>query len=287
MIHSEFIFVTVWDSSSACRHPVAPASFDERSSLLHWLIFVIFTSNHMTIHAQKILFLGFIDVCWHQFHTVSITIPLQKVGLPGSSTGKESACNAGDPSLIPGLGTSVGEGIGYPLWYSWASLVAQMVKNPPAVWETGLIPVGPGEFHGLFHGVTKSWTQLSPFTFFSVSLKVRGCKYFKFACPFQACLGHSCPCILIWILGLACQLLWKTTKKAAGIEMCCIDSAVWIRKKYLSSIVFPSVHRVCLSIDEFFNFSQKCFVGIFLVLFCLLACEAYLFWTFLINGLIL
>ena len=52
---------------------------------------------------------------------------------PGSSAGKESACNAGDPCLIPKLGRSSGEGIGYPLQYAWASLVAQMVKNPPAV----------------------------------------------------------------------------------------------------------------------------------------------------------
>ena len=54
---------------------------------------------------------------------------------PDSSVGKESACNAGDPSLIPGLGRSPGEEIGYPLQYSWASLVAQLVKNPPAMWE--------------------------------------------------------------------------------------------------------------------------------------------------------
>ena len=54
----------------------------------------------------------------------------------GSSAGKESACNAGDPGLIPALGSSSGEGIGYPLQYSWASLVAQLVKNPPAMWET-------------------------------------------------------------------------------------------------------------------------------------------------------
>ena len=51
------------------------------------------------------------------------------VGFPGSSAGKESACNAGDPSSIPGLGRSTGERIGYPLQYPWASLVAQMVKN--------------------------------------------------------------------------------------------------------------------------------------------------------------
>ena len=56
--------------------------------------------------------------------------------LPDSSVGKESACNAGDPGLISGLGRSTGEGIGYPFQYSWASLVAQLVKNPPAMWDT-------------------------------------------------------------------------------------------------------------------------------------------------------
>ena len=57
-------------------------------------------------------------------------------GLSDSSVGKESACNAGDPSSIPGSGRSTGEGIGYPNQYSWASLVAQLVKNLPAMWET-------------------------------------------------------------------------------------------------------------------------------------------------------
>ena len=56
-----------------------------------------------------------------------------------SSVGKESTCNAGDPSSIPGLGRSAGEGIGYPLQYSWASLVAQMAKNLPAMWETWVL----------------------------------------------------------------------------------------------------------------------------------------------------
>ena len=55
---------------------------------------------------------------------------------PGRSAGKESTWNAGDPSSIPGLGRSPGEGIGYPLRYFWASLVAQLVKNPPAMQET-------------------------------------------------------------------------------------------------------------------------------------------------------
>ena len=56
--------------------------------------------------------------------------------VPDSSVGKESACNAGDPGSIPGSGRSAGEGRGYPLQYSWASLVAQLVNNPPAMWET-------------------------------------------------------------------------------------------------------------------------------------------------------
>ena len=52
------------------------------------------------------------------------------------SIGKESTCNAGDPSSIPGSGRSAREGIGYPLQYSWASLVVQLVKNLPAMQET-------------------------------------------------------------------------------------------------------------------------------------------------------
>ena len=57
-------------------------------------------------------------------------------GFPGTSAGKESTCNVGDPGLIPGSGRSTGEGIGYPFQYSWASLVAQLVKNPSAMRET-------------------------------------------------------------------------------------------------------------------------------------------------------
>ena len=63
-------------------------------------------------------------------------------GFPGSLVGKESACNAGDPGWIPGSGRSTGEGIGYPLQYSWASLGAQLVKNPPAMWETWVRSLG-------------------------------------------------------------------------------------------------------------------------------------------------
>ena len=64
------------------------------------------------------------------------------MGFPGSLDGKESACNAGDPGSIPRLGRSPEEGIGYPLQYSWASLVSQMVKNLPAMRETSVRSLG-------------------------------------------------------------------------------------------------------------------------------------------------
>ena len=57
------------------------------------------------------------------------------MGFPSSSAGKECTCNAGNPSSIPGSGSSPGESIGYPLQYSWVSLVAQMVRNLPAMWD--------------------------------------------------------------------------------------------------------------------------------------------------------
>ena len=94
------------------------------------------------------------------------------LGFPDSSVGKESACNAGDPGSIPGSGRSAGEGIGYPLQYSWAFLVAQLVKNLPAMQESSNQPwvqslswedplekgkstqptpeFWPGEFHELY-----------------------------------------------------------------------------------------------------------------------------------------
>ena len=68
--------------------------------------------------------------------------PSNKEGFRGASVGKESACNVGDLGLISGLGRSPGEGIGYPLQYSWASLIAQMVKNPSAMWEIWVRSLG-------------------------------------------------------------------------------------------------------------------------------------------------
>ena len=96
-------------------------------------------------------------------HLISVLIIW---GFPDSSVGKESACNGGDPGLVPGSERSAGEGIGYPLQYSWASPVAQLVKNllqcqrpglDPWVgmipWRRGRLPTPvfwPREFHGLY-----------------------------------------------------------------------------------------------------------------------------------------
>ena len=64
------------------------------------------------------------------------------MGFPGGSVGKKPACNAGDPGSIPMSGKSPGEGIGYPLQYSWVSLVAQIVKNLPVMRETWVRSLG-------------------------------------------------------------------------------------------------------------------------------------------------
>ena len=71
-----------------------------------------------------------------------MTEQLSLWGFPDSSVGKESICSAGDPGSIPGSEKSTGEGIGYPLQYSWSFLVAQLVKNTPAIWETWVPSLG-------------------------------------------------------------------------------------------------------------------------------------------------
>ena len=82
------------------------------------------------------------------------------LGFPDSSVGKESACSAGDPGSIPGSGRSPGEGRGYPLQYSLASLGAQLVKNPPAMWETWVRFLGwedPLEKRKVTHSSILAW----------------------------------------------------------------------------------------------------------------------------------
>ena len=84
----------------------------------------------------------FIYVCIYlHTHTHTLSLPLS-LSLSLSSAGKESACNVGDPSSIPGSGRAPEEGMGYPLQYSWVSLVAQMVKNLPTMLETWVRSLG-------------------------------------------------------------------------------------------------------------------------------------------------
>ena len=89
------------------------------------------------------------DICYINF-----------LGFPDSSVGKESTCNARDPGLIPGSGRFAGERIGYPLQYSWTSLVAQLVKNLPAMWEIRVQSLGwedPLEKGKATHSSILSW----------------------------------------------------------------------------------------------------------------------------------
>ena len=119
----------------------------------------VFKHYREVILRDKSMFMASEIISWKQLTKylfiwlLSLILPsfIIFIGLPDSSVGKGYACNAQDPGLIPGLGRSPGEGIGYPLQYSWASLLAQLVKNPPAMQETWVQslgwedPLGKGE----------------------------------------------------------------------------------------------------------------------------------------------
>ena len=121
---------------------------------------------------------------WMILNSIPLILTHKYQGFPGSSAGKESTCNAGDPGSIPGSEGSPGEGIGYPLQYSWSSQVAQTVKNLPAMretwvrslgWEDPLeeemashssildwrIPKDRGAWWATVHGISESQTRLS------------------------------------------------------------------------------------------------------------------------------
>ena len=152
------------------------------------------------------------------------SITKSKMGFPQSSVGKESACSAGDPDLIPGLGRSSEEGIGYLLQYSWASLVAQLVKNLPAMRETWIQSLGredyPGEGRGyplqysglenlmdcMVHGVAKSRTWLSDLHFHFQEQNVCVCMWWSFGGGRDRAIGQSQP-RHVW--KIQCQLLHK------------------------------------------------------------------------------
>ena len=131
---------------------------------LHTLFHSAYSKLHSHQHYRKVTFspslqhllvcrfflmmaiLTCVEVIYLTVVLICISLIISKhQGFPGSSASKESACNAGNPSLIPGSGRSPEEGKGYPLQYSWASLVAQLVKNLPAMQETWVRSLGQGD----------------------------------------------------------------------------------------------------------------------------------------------
>ena len=149
------------------------------------------------------------------------------MGFPGGSDGKESTCNAGDPSLIPGMGRSTEEGISYPLQYSWASLVAQLVKNLPSVWETWVWPLGwgrsPGEENGYPFSIL-AWRI--PWTEEPGELQSIG------STPFLEATEHRC-----WKQNLQSQIAWVQVPSLSqiptgpwpGLYSNCVPDVVAIR----------------------------------------------------------
>ena len=161
-----------------------------------WRDFPIVLLSSISLHCSfKKAFLSLLAILWNSAFSwvylslsplplaslLSSVICKASLGFHDSSTGKESACNARDLDLIPASGRSPGEGIGYPLQYSWAFLVAQLVKNLPEMQETWIqswgwedpLEKGTGytlqysslknSMDSIVHGVTKSWTQVSNF----------------------------------------------------------------------------------------------------------------------------
>ena len=127
-------------------------------------------------------------------------------GFPGSSVGKESACNMGDPGSISGSGRSSGEGIGYPLQCSWASLVAQLVKNRLQCRRPGFDPwvrkipwrgkVYPFQYFGLENSMDciSPWDLKESHTTEQLSLSCLEINFFWLPCGFQTVM-----CIkIIW-----------------------------------------------------------------------------------------
>ena len=125
-----------------------------RIILIGFLFYFIFKSSFYILYANPLsnVLQLLPPILWVLFTILMVSLEAQSflilmksslsLGFPDSSAGKESACNAGDHGSIPGSGSSPGEGKGYPLQYYWASLVAQLGKNPPAMWETWVRSLG-------------------------------------------------------------------------------------------------------------------------------------------------
>ena len=176
------------------------------------------------------------------------------MGFPGNSADKESTCNAEDPSSVPVLGRSTGEGIGYQLQYSWTFLVAQLVKNPPAMWETWFdlwvgktpwrrerlpIPVfWPGEFHGLYSPWGHKESDTTEWLSLTSHQVVAECKNFPIICHISAVFfplerqpkgkrtnGNITTGIVVWIqipdLPFTVCRLWIKWANFSKYPFCC------------------------------------------------------------------
>ena len=139
----------VWNSAAALNYLVK-LSFNEDP---HPNVFYAYWS----LRAVLCLYEMYSLLMW-------ISIWFWNTGITCCSASKESSCNAGDAGSIPGSGRSTGEGTGYPLQYSWVSLVAQLVKNPPPMRETwvlspgweDLLEKGTGEYPLQYSGLKNS-----------------------------------------------------------------------------------------------------------------------------------
>ena len=154
--HMRFFMVWPWrpfPPASSCLFTALPSAWvilclpnycclciSRSPRILAKIPLLVKTAHHIWPQFRSIVFFVTIEFDFFPFCRLILvckyTFFIESFGaFPGSSAGIESACNAGGPSLIPGSGRSTGEGIGYPSQYSWASLVAQLVNNPPAMWE--------------------------------------------------------------------------------------------------------------------------------------------------------
>ena len=126
-----------------CSLPSVPYCWWPFSSTISHLLSLLQSVTLLTVHSvptsvyQICTVLPYISRYWTvRLKMFSLSFVFVFWGFPHSSVGKESTCNAGVPGLIPGSGRSAGEGIGYPLQYAWASSMAQLVENTPAMQET-------------------------------------------------------------------------------------------------------------------------------------------------------
>ena len=120
------------------------------------------SDNHLFVLCiyDSVCLFCFLDSTCKGIQYLSFSVWLIPLSFPDSSLGKESTCNAGDPGSSSGSGRFTEEGIGYSLQYSWTTLMAELVKNPPAMRETWVQSLGwedPPEKGKATHSSILAW----------------------------------------------------------------------------------------------------------------------------------